>query len=354
MQLGIIGLPLSGKTTLFNAVTHGTRPTGRSSAKLEIHTAVVDVPDARVDQLTEMFRPKRTIYAKITYLDFAGLEGGRETIAGPLLNQLAQMDGLVHVVRCFEDESVPHPLGSIDPERDISLMDSELLLNDLVSVERRLERLNEERHKGGVKDKAAADREVALFGRLKEALESEVPLRDLSFEDEELTLLSGFGLLTLKPVLVVLNEGEDQSAPAIPYEHARSQVIALKGNLEMEIAQLPPDEASAFLEEYGIAEPVLNRVIRLSYELLGLQSFLTAGEDEVRAWTVHRGALAPEAAGVIHSDMQKGFIRAEVVSYDDLMTLGTMAEARAKGKLRLEGKDYAVQDGDILNIRFTS
>lgn len=354
MRLGIIGLPQSGKTTLYNALTRGTQPTGAATGKIEVHTAVVDVPDPRVDRLSEMFKPKKTIYAKVTYADIAGLDGsaGKNGISGTLLNQLTQMDGFIHVVRVFEDEVIPHPSGSVDPKRDLEMMDSEFVLNDLIAVERKLERLSDERRKGGGRDKAVIDREIALFERLHAALTDEQPLRDIEISEEEEKTLSGFGLLSRKPVLVVLNLSEGQQAPELTYDHKQSQIVALQGKLEMDIAQLPPDEMEMFLQEYGIEEPSLNRMIRLSYDLLGLQSFFTAGEDECRAWTTRRGAKAPEAAGVIHTDLQKGFIRAEVVAYDDLMALGSMNEAKARGKLRLEGKEYVVKDGDILNIRF--
>lgn len=352
MRLGIIGLPQSGKTTLFNALTRGTQPTG-AAGKLEVHTAVVDVPDPRVDVLSRMFNPKKTIYARVTYADIAGLDGtaGKSGISGALLNQLTQMDGFIHVVRCFEDDAVPHPQGSVDPARDLAIMDAEFILNDLIAVERKLERLAEERKKGGGRDRAVIEREMELFERLGQALNAEIPLRDMDISPEEEKILSGFGFLSRKPVLVVLNLAEGQAAPEIPYPHRNSQVVALQGKLEMEIAQLPPEDAKLFLAEYGIEEPSLNRMIRLSYDLLGLQSFFTVGPDEVRAWTVKRGATAPEAAGEIHSDLQRGFIRAEVVSYDDLVSLGGMAEARARGKLRLEGKEYIVQEGEIVHIR---
>ena len=354
MRLGIIGLPQSGKTTLFNALTRGNQPTGVATGKIEIHTAVVDVPDPRVDVLSKMFNPKKTIYAKVTYADIAGLDGsaGKSGISGTLLNQLTQMDGFIHVVRVFEDESVPHPQGSVNPERDLAAMDAEFVLNDLIAVERKLERLAEERKKGGGRDRSAIEREIALFERLHRALSQEIPLRDVDIEAGEEKLLSGFGFLSRKPALVVLNLSEGQTAPPLEYPHRHSQVVALQAKLEMEIAQLPPEDAALFMAEYGISEPSLNRMIRLSYDLLGLQSFFTVGPDEVRAWTVRRGATAPEAAGEIHTDLQKGFIRAEVITYDDLINLGGMSEARAKGKLRLEGKEYIVKDGDILNIRF--
>jgi len=354
MRLGIIGLPQSGKTTLFNALTRGNQPTGIATGKIEIHTAVVDVPDPRVDVLSKMFNPKKTIYAKVTYADIAGLDGsaGKSGISGTLLNQLTQMDGFIHVVRVFEDDNVPHPQGSVDPHRDLETMNAEFVLNDLIAVERKLERLAEERKKGGGRDRSTIEREIALFERLQQALTQEIPLRDVDIEPDEEKMLSGFGFLSRKPILVVLNLSEGQPAPALEYNHRNSQVTALQARLEMEIAQLPAEDAALFMAEYGISEPSLNRMIRLSYDLLGLQSFFTVGPDEVRAWTVRRGATAPEAAGEIHTDLQKGFIRAEVISYDDLVALGGMSEARAKGKLRLEGKEYIVKDGDILNIRF--
>ncbi|NMB54080.1 MAG: redox-regulated ATPase YchF [Leptolinea sp.] len=353
MKLGIIGLPQSGKTTLFNALTRATQPTG-ITGKIEVHTAVVDVPDGRVDKLSAMFQPKKTIYAKVTYADIAGLDGsaGKSGISGTLLNNLTQMDGFIHVVRCFEDENVPHPSGSVDALRDLAAMDSEFILNDLIAVERRLEKLTEEKKKGAGRDKAVIERETELFNRFHEQLSQEKLLRDMTLTSEEEKMLAGFGFLSRKPVLVVMNLSEGQKEPAITYDHKHSQVVGLQAKLEMDIAQLPPDEAELFLQEYGISEPSLNRMIRLSYDLLGLQSFFTVGPDEVRAWTTRRGATAPEAAGEIHTDLQKGFIRAEVISYDDLMSLGGMNEAKAKGRLRLEGKEYIVLDGDILNIRF--
>lgn len=354
MRLGIIGLPQSGKTTIFNALTRGSQPTGMVSGKIEVHTAVVDVPDPRVDKLSAMFKPKKTIYAKVNYSDIAGLDGSAEKsgISGNLLNQLTQMDGFIHVVRCFEDEAVPHSAGSVDALRDIASMDSEFVLNDLIATERKLERLDEEKKKGAGRDKAVIEHEHELFTRFHEYLSEEKPLRDMELSIEEEKAISGFGLLSRKPLLIVLNLSEGQNPPAINYGHKASMVAELQGKLEMDIAQLPMDEMQAFLEEYGIEEPSLNRMIRISYDLLGLQSFFTVGPDEVRAWTVHKGATAPEAAGEIHTDLQKGFIRAEVVAYDDLVELGGMQEVKAKGKFRLEGKEYIVKDGDVLNIRF--
>lgn len=352
MRLGIIGLPQSGKTTIFNALSRGNQPLTTSGGRFEVHTGVVDVPDERIDRLSAMFKPKKTIYAKVTYADIAGLEGSKAAISGALLNQLTQMDGFVHVVRCFEDPNVPHPAGSVDPLRDIATMDSELLINDLIAVERKLERLAEERKKGGGREKVVIEREAALFERFQEVLGREQPLRTIELSAEEEKVLAGFGFLTRKPILVLFNLSEGQSEPAVETSGPHCSQAALQGKLEMELAQLPPEDVTMFMAEYGIQELGLARVIRLSYDLLGLQSFFTVGADEVRAWTVRRNASAFEAAGEIHSDLQKGFIRAEVVAYEELMALGGLNEAKAKGRLRLEGKEYIVQDGEIVHIRF--
>jgi len=349
MKLGIIGLPQSGKTTIFNALTRGNTPTTASAGRIEVHQAVVDVPDPRVDVLSKMFNPKKTIYAKVTYADIAGLETGaaKSGISGQLLNQLNQMDALILIVRAFADDSVMHPNGSVDPKRDVNTMLSELLLGDLIAVERKLEKLTEERKKGGT-DKTLNARQTELFEKLNRTLSEERPLRTLEFTSEEQKELSSFGLLTRKPILTVFNLGEGQQAPDVKLDHPS---VALMGKLEMEIAQLGPEDAAVFMEEYGIKELSLNRMINLSYDLLQVQTFFTVGEDEVRAWTTRRGASAQESAGEIHTDLQRGFVRAEVVSYDDLTGLGGMNEAKAKGKLRLEGKEYSVKDGDIMHIR---
>ena len=352
MKLGIIGLPQSGKTTVFNALTRGHQPLTTSGGRFDVHTGVVDVPDKRVDSLSDLFKPKKTIYAKVTYADIAGLEGSQSAISGQLLNSLTQMDGLLHVVRCFEDANVPHPTGNVDPRRDIATMDAELLLNDMISVERKLERLADERRKGGGRDKSVIDREIALFERFKDTLSGEVPLREIELTAEEQKILSGFGFLTRKPMLVLLNLHEGQEMPPVEYSHPRCDLVALQGKLEMEIAQLDPADANDFMAEYGITELGLARVIRVSYGLLGLISFFTIGSDEVRAWTLQRGSSAYEAAGEVHTDLQKGFIRAEVIPYDELIALGGFTEAKAKGRLRLEGKEYVVNDGEIVHIRF--
>ena len=356
MQLGIIGLPQSGKTTIFNTLTHGDQPIGAAVGRMEVHTAVIDVPDERVDTLSAMFKPKKTIYAKVTYADIAGLGSAADKgeISGQLLNQLTQMDGFIEVVRCFESALVAHIHEHVDPKRDIQLMDEEFLLNDQIMIERKLERLAEEQKKGAGRDKAVIEREMILFKKLQDTLATGTPLRDIALTEDEEKVLSGFGFLSLKPLLILFNLGEGQAQPEIAYNHQHSQTFGLQGKLEMDLGQLPKEDAELFMQEYGIEELGLSRMIKVSYDLLGLQSFFTVGEDEVRAWTVRRGALAPEAAGEIHTDLQKGFIRAEVIAYDDLMEAGSMAEGKSKGKLRLEGKQYPVMDGDIISIRFSS
>ena len=354
MQIGIIGLPLAGKTTIFNALGGNGRFVNHSGGRFEVHTAVVDVPDARVDSLSALYQPNKTAYAKVTYCDIAGLEGSERKVSysGPLLNQLSSMDGFMHVVRCFENASVPYPSGALDPMRDLEALNAEMLVNDLILVERRLERLAQEINSGGGRDKALVMREQALFERLDAALGDEIPLRTLKFSRDEEKTISGFGFLTQKPMLILFNTSDGQSAPCGDYPGGRCEVVALQGKLEMDIAQLEADDKALFMVEYGFEESGLKRVINESYCLMELQSFFTVGEDEVRAWTVPVGATALEAAGVIHSDLQKGFIRAEVVGYEDLSELGGLSEARLKGKLRLEGKDYIVLDGEIVHVRF--
>ncbi len=355
MQLGIIGLPQSGKTTLFNALTRGDVPTGISGGKVEVHTAVIDVPDRRVGQLAAIFEPKKVIHAQVTYADIAGLEGKGSggAISGPLLNTLSQMDGFIHVARHFTNPSVPHTEASVDAPRDIAAMETELILNDLIIVERKLERLEGEKKRGGVgRDKALVAREAVLFEKIQGILSEGVPLRNEAFSEDEEKMLSSYGLLSRKPQLIVINQSEDQDPIEVETAYARTKIICMPAKLEMDIAQLPPDEAQVFLDEYGIEEPSLDRFIRLSYELLGQISFFTGGEKDVHAWTVSEGATAREAAGVIHSDLEKGFIRAEVISCQELVDLGSLAEARQQGKLRLEGKTYLVQDGDYIIVRF--
>jgi hypothetical protein len=360
MQIGIIGLPNSTKTTIFNSLTHSQAETAAfSSGRVETHTATVRVPDPRVDHLSTMFRPRKTTYAQIQYNDIAGLRAGigREGgLSGPLRNILAQNDAFLHVVRAFEDQNVPHPGSSVNPARDLAALDFELLFSDLLIVDRSMERLAGQLSKKKVYPERHGDEALlALLLRLKEALEQDSPIRDLALSPEEMGMIRGYQFFTSKPMLVVLNvgeEGSDDPDSYLSFRHRRSGVICLRGGLEMEIAQLDDEEAALFLAEYGIEEPGLHRMIRLSYELLGLHSFFTVGEDEVRSWTIPIGATALEAAGAIHSDLARGFIRAEVISYEDWAAAGSLDAARKLGTLRLQGRDYVVKDGDILNIRF--
>jgi len=355
MELGIIGLPQSGKTTLFNALTRGNVPTGISGDRLEVHRAVVDVPDKRLYQLAEIFNPKKIVPAKVTYADIAGLEGKKaeQGISGALLNTLSQMQGFIHVIRHFTNPMVPHFSGSVDPLRDLTDMETELILNDLIIIERKLYRLSEERKRGGYgRDKGLVDREISLFENLQGILSEEIPLRNEEFTDEEEKILSNYGFLSRKPQLIVINQSEDQSPLGVETPFARTKVICIPAKLEMDIAQLPPEDAQVFLADYGIKEPSLDRFIRLSFELLNQLSFFTGGEKDVHAWTLKKGGTALEAAGTIHSDLERGFIRAEVISSEDLISLGSLAEARHHGKLRLEGKQYIVKDGDYIVVRF--
>jgi len=361
MQIGIIGLPNSTKTTIFNALTRGQiETTAYSSGKLEVHTAMVDVPDPRVDTLAKMFNPRKTTRAQVQYNDIGGLARGigeKGGLDGNLLNQIVQNDALLHVVRAFEDETVPHIEETIDPQRDLEILDTELILSDLAMVERRLERIAAQLTKRGgtPAERDAMAKEQVLLQRFKPQLENGQPLRDLELSADELKIVKNLAIVTHKPQLVVLNTG-DRAVPdpneIVNYHHKKTILVTLQGKLEMELAQMSPADAAEFLKEYGIAEPGLARMIRLSYTLLGLQSFFTVGEDEVRAWTIPVGATALEAAGAIHTDLARGFIRAEVIAYADLLACGDLAEARKRGLLRLEGKEYIVQDGDILTIRF--
>jgi len=351
MKIGIIGLPNSGKTTIYNALTRSNIETGAfSTGQMDIHTAVVNVPDPRVDALTAMFKPRKMIYAQVTYSDISGLAKGG-TVAGPLLNAIAANDVLMLVARSFADEDVAHPDNRIDPARDLVAIETEFILNDMSVIENRLVRLAAQKSRGSILERQKMEIEEALLQRLAGVLEEERPLREADISEEERKLLGGFGLLSLKSLLRVINGGDDDDESVFA-DLLDDNTFFLRGRLEAEIAQMDPEEATEFLADFGIEEPGLNRAIRRCYNLLGVQSFFTVGEDEVRAWTVRNGAPAPEAAGVIHSDLQKGFIRAETIAYADLMAAGCMAEARKVGKLRLEGKEYPVQDGDILNIRF--
>lgn len=356
MRLGIIGLPNSGKTTLFNALTGGNFETSAvSSGQFHVNTSVVNVPDERLDKLEALYSAKKKTFATITYSDVGGLDKGigEGGLDGPLRNELQQVDGYVHVVRAFESGTVPHPFGDVNPQRDLEALDGELLLLDFVAVEKRLERLNREI---AVKGKKAAPEmldELPLMEKFHAHLEQDKPLRDLNITEEQRKMVGGFGFLTLKPVLIVINLGDERTDgdDKIEYDYSNANHVGIQAALEADLAQLDEDDTEMFMGEYGITELSADKVIRLSYDLLTIQSFLTAGEQEVRAWTTKRNATAYEAAGAIHGDIQKGFIRAEVVNYDDLIAAGSEKDAKSAGKYRLESKDYVVQEGDIIVFR---
>jgi GTP-binding protein YchF len=356
MRLAIIGLPNSGKTTLFNALTGGNVATSAvSSGQFEVNTAIVNVPDPRIDRLAEMYDSKKKVYATITYTDIGGLDKGigQGGMPGQMRTALAQVDGFVHVLRAFRSDVVPHPYNTINPQRDLEILDSEFLLIDTLAVENRLERLQHEiRVKGKRMEQALLD-EVPLIEKLKAHLDTERPLRDLELTPEEKKRLGGYGFLTLKPVLVVINLGDEvrDEDRSVRFDYQHAQQIAIQAALEAELSQLSAEDAAMFMEEYGVKELSASRVIRLSYELVGIHSFLTAGEKETRAWSIPKGATAFEAAGAIHTDIQQGFIRAEVIPYDVMVEAGSEKAVKAAGKMRLESKDYVVQDGDIMVFR---
>ncbi len=366
MQIAIVGLAGSGKTTVFNTLTRGHAETGGYGG-VTLNVGVVKVPDARLDRLAEIFKPKKVVQADVTYVDLpappASSEGriGTEELPADHLARLRDSDALLHVVRAFEDPANPHPAGSVDAARDIEQLDLEFLLADLAMAERRLERLKGSGRHGTPAEREAAEREEVVVRRIHAGLEAGTPIRDLGLDDDESKAIRGFRFLSEKPVLILLNvgEGELAAAPTLVaavtagYPHEHAMVEALSAKIEMELGELEADEAAVFMEELGITESGLDRVIALSYRLLGLVSFLTAGPDEVRAWPVPDGSTAVDAAGAIHTDLAKGFIRAETVSYDDLLSLGSMAEARKAGRLRSEGKTYRVRDGDVLEILFS-
>jgi GTP-binding protein YchF len=356
MKVGIIGLPYVGKSTLFQLLTGAPSapPAGRPEARL----GIARVPDARVEALAEMYRPKKKTPATVEYVDVPGVGKG-EGSALVDLPALRGVDALVHVVRAFESEAVPHPEGSVDPLRDAKMLELELILADLATVERRIERLDQNIKKANRPDDVA---ERAIFVKMKDTLESERPLRQLELSEDERRRLRGYSFLSEKPLLLVVNLGEDHLREAASLlessglsAYARGPGLALcpvSAPIDAEMAELGGDDARAFREDLGLSEPGLDRVIRTSYALLGLISFLTAGEDECRAWTIRRGTRAQQAAGTIHSDIERGFIRAEVVPFDELMAAGSLPACREKGTLRLEGKEYVVQDGDVINFRF--
>jgi GTP-binding protein YchF len=366
MQIAIVGLAGSGKTTVFNTLTGGHAETGGYGG-VTLNVGVVKVPDPRLDALAVIFKPKKIIQADVTYADLPApppsTEGhvGTEELPADHLARLRDSDALLHVVRAFEDPANPHPAGSVDPARDLEQLDLEFLLADLSMAERRIERLKTSARHGNPAEREAAEREDAVLRRIHAGLETGAPIRDLDLDLDDEKAIRGFRFLTQKPVLVLLNVGEGDLAAApdlvakvaAGYAHQHALVEALSAKIEMELGELEPDEAAVFMEELGIAESGLGRVIDLSYRLLGLISFLTAGPDEVRAWPIPDGSTAVDAAGAIHTDLAKGFIRAETVAYDDLLTLGSMAEARKAGRLRSEGKTYRVRDGDVVEILFS-
>ncbi|MCM2358128.1 MAG: redox-regulated ATPase YchF [Geobacteraceae bacterium] len=359
MKTAIIGLANSGKTTIFNALTGlNLEVTTFPTLAADPHTGVVKVPDPRITRLTEMFKPKKSTRATVEYIDYIGLTKGDMEQNRKVFDLIRDADAIVHVVRGFADEAIVHPMGSVNPCRDAETVELEMIFGDLELVEKRLERMAQGAQRGKKPDEA----EQRLLVKCREALEQETPLRDLAFTEEEQKAMRALQFMSIKPQLIVLNVAEQDVNSAGTgavtgelqefFKGRQVRVVSLCGKIEMEIAQLPPDEAEAFLDDLGIAEPALNKLIRLSYELLGLISFLTAGEDEVRAWTIRKGTDAQRAAGKIHSDIERGFIRAEVVAYDDFIVHGSLAAARDKGLVRLEGKTYEVKDGDIINFRF--
>ncbi|NJL04428.1 MAG: redox-regulated ATPase YchF [Chloroflexaceae bacterium] len=355
MRIALIGLANSGKTTVFNALTGSTIETAAySSGQIEPNLALVKVPDERLDVLTQMYTPRKTTYADVQYVDVAGISSDTpgQGLPPALLNYISTADALLHVVRAFRAETVPHPAGTVDAARDVATLDLELAFSDLGIIERRLTRLQAEINKMAARDRELRLAERELLERLQAALENDTPIRNVAISEDEARMIRGYQFLTAKPMLIVVNidEGQLNDPPPISYSHQQSAVVALAGQIEAELAQLEPADAQAFMDDLGIQQPARNRVISLSYDLLGLMSFLTAGQDEVRAWTIRRNTLAVEAAGAIHSDLQRGFIRAEVVAYADLIRAGSMNEAKKQGTVRSEGKQYIVQDGDICHF----
>lgn len=351
MKTGLVGLPLAGKTTIFKMLTRARVETNKHRGrKAEPNIGVVQVPDDRLGFLASIFNPKKTTHATIEFIDVQGLT--RSNHHGLALEPVRDVDAMVHVVRAFEDAVVPHSKGSVDPERDIRDFDAELILSDLASVEKRLERLEKELK--NIKDDRLV-RERNLMGRALEWLETERPLREMEFDQTDRKLMSGFAFLSDKPIIYAINLGDDsvemiQEAPQAG-STKNSERVYLCGKLEAEMAELPEEELSVFLADYGLEESGLERLIRSTYHLLGLISFLTAGEEECRAWTIRRGTKAQQAAGTIHTDLEKHFIRAEVAHFKDFLEHRSFAKLRDHGLLRLEGKEYEVRDGDIMTVR---
>ena len=355
MQTGIIGLPLVGKTSLFRILTRA-RVDARSAPN-QAHVGVARVPDARVAKLAEVFKPKKVTYATIEYVDIGGLQKDREKNSASLV-PLREADALAHVVRLFENPAVPHEGGSLDPMRDIESVEIELMLNDLEQVSKRLERVEKDLKK---KKDPLVESELNLLTRCRQALESEKPLREVEFKPEERKALLGFKFLSQKPMLYVLNLGDEEAAEAdraVEKHHLeklsskpQTTIVPFCGKIEAELADLDDAEAAEMMRAYGLVESGRDRLIQATYRLLGLISFLTCGEPEVRAWTIERGMTAQKAAGAIHSDIERGFIKAEVVNWEDLLKAGSFPAARERGQVRLEGKEYVVQEGDVILFR---
>jgi GTP-binding protein YchF len=360
MKIGIVGLPFVGKTTIFNALTSASAKTGEFSLGVkEANRGVVKVPDERLYKLAPLYNPKKVIPAEVEYIDVAGLvkETKEKGSEGEFYHSLREVDELAHVVRLFKDDSVTHVSGSIDPQRDIKSLDLDLIVIDLDIIEKRLKRLE----KTVTSSKSEEDkRELEVLHRFKEALDNEIPLRQVELSSEEAKLVRGYSFLSQKPLLLILNLDEEQIKIKDDLEadlselkkRAKIHICSVCGKLEMELSQLEEEDKKAFMDDLGIEQPAVNRVIDSSYKLLDLISFFTANENEVKAWAVPSGTKAIKAAGVVHSDMERGFIKAEVIGFDKLWELGSIHKAKEKGTLKLEGKDYVVQDGDVIFFRF--
>jgi GTP-binding protein YchF len=365
LSIGIVGLPNVGKSTLFNAVSNaGALAANYPFATIEPNMAAVPVPDDRLQKLAVMAKPEKIIPTSLEFVDIAGLVRGAskgEGLGNQFLGTIRQVDAVLYVLRCFEDPNIIHVEGSISPARDKETVDTELCLKDLESIDKRKERTSKSIKAPG-KEGELAKIEMALLERVKAKLNDGVPVRAHGLSDDEKALLRDLFLLTAKPVLYIANVKEEQLAKADEDPHVvvvkeiaakeHAEVVVLAAALEAEIQQLPVDERPAFLEASGLTEPGLNKVVRAGYALLGLQTYFTVGEKEVRAWTFHKGWKAPQCAGVIHTDFEKGFIKAEVINWKTLIDFGSEAAARDKGQLRIEGKEYVMQDGDCVHFRF--
>jgi ribosome-binding ATPase len=364
VDIGIIGLSKSGKTTIFNGLTKGKAATGTYTTKAQAaNIGMAAVPDQRLYRLAAIFHPKKIVHAEVKYIDIgASLKemAVDKGIGGQLLNQLSTVDLLINVVRAFKDDSIPHPEGSLDIARDIESMSMELAFSDLAILERRLERMEGSLKSAKPTERQVIQKEQEILLKIKGNLEKDIPIREMTFTAEEVKSLSNFQFLTAKPLLTVVNIGEDQLPQAkimeeelnSRYAKPKYRIIASCGKLEMELSQLGEEAMQEFRKEFGMEESGLDRTIRVSYELLDLISFLTVGEDECRAWPIKKGTEAVKAAGKVHTDIERGFIRAEVINYTDLLNAGGLVEAKKRGLLRLEGKNYVVQDGDCINFLF--